>query len=212
MRFLEYSDTNLMRRATKIRNLIFDLGGVVVLIRPTDFAQPDKKFGLPRGTIRNIIKTCTRQAVKRRQFNERRFFEKRFSHLLPWKAYADILRRWFATEHVNAWLIRWIERKKKYYRIYLLTNQTGDLPLRLKKKYRIVRHFDRVFNSSEIGIAKPDPRIFRHLLRSLKVSAAECLLIDDKLKNILIADRLGFHTIIFKNNRQFAERVRKFRI
>jgi HAD superfamily hydrolase (TIGR01509 family) len=185
---------------------------VVVRIKPIDFTRLDRKYKLPAGTIRTMIKTCTREAMMKKQFNERRFFEKRFSHLLPWTAYARILKNWFATERVNAWLIRWIERKRQQYRVYLLTNQTGALPLRLKEKYRIAHHFDRVFNSAEIGIAKPDPRIFRHLLRRLKVRVETCLFIDDKEKNIAMARALGFHVIHFKNNPRFAAAARKLNV
>lgn len=192
-----------------IRCLIFDLGGVIVYIKKIDFSSLDRRFKLRNGTIRNIIKTCVHEAIRRKKFNERLFFEKHFAHTLPWRVYSKILSNWFKTERVNTPLIRWIERRRQKYNIYLLTNQTGALSLRLKNKYRIAHHFDRVFNSAEIGIAKPDPRIFRHLLLNVKANPRTCLFVDNKFRNISAARKFGFQTIYFKNNKQFFAAVKK---
>lgn len=196
----------------KIKNLIFDVGGVLIFIKKIKFSRFDKKFGLPRGTIKRILKASSKRIVVDKHFDEFLFFKKKFSHLLNWHDYYQILKRWFATERLNKWLIRWIECKRKTYRIILLTNYTAALEWRLEKKFRIAHHFDHIFNSANIGIAKPNPKIFRHLLKNIKTKAGECLFVDNKGKNIETAKKLGFQTILFKNNRQFRERVRKLKI
>ena len=196
----------------RIKNLVFDVGGVIILIGKINFIRFDKKLGLPAGTLENIVKTCSRRAVTDNRFDERRFFEKRFAGLLGWRDYNRILQLWFDTERLNTGLIRWIGSKRKNYRIILLTNYTVALTWRLKKKFRIAHYFDRIFNSVDIGITKPDPKIFKHFLKTIKAKAGECLFVDDQKKNIGAAKKLGFKTIWFKNNREFLAKARRLGI
>jgi FMN phosphatase YigB (HAD superfamily) len=45
--------------------------------------------------------------------------------------------------------------------------------------------------SSEVGIRKPDAGIYRILLDRLQAKAEDCIFIDDRLPNLLIAKTLG---------------------
>jgi putative hydrolase of the HAD superfamily len=55
--------------------------------------------------------------------------------------------------------------------------------------------FDAVVISSEVGMRKPDERIFRHALELLGTDPAECVFIDDIEHNIRAAERLGIRGI-----------------
>ncbi|WP_243717000.1 HAD family phosphatase [Actinomadura sp. KC345] len=55
--------------------------------------------------------------------------------------------------------------------------------------------FDAVVISCEVGMRKPDERIFRHALDLLGLDAAECVFIDDIEHNIRAAERLGIRGI-----------------
>ncbi|MBE1531376.1 HAD family hydrolase [Actinomadura algeriensis] len=56
--------------------------------------------------------------------------------------------------------------------------------------------FDAVVISCEVGMRKPDERIFRHALDLLDLDAAECVFIDDIEHNIKAAEALGIHGIL----------------
>ncbi|MFA1548554.1 HAD family hydrolase [Actinomadura chokoriensis] len=55
--------------------------------------------------------------------------------------------------------------------------------------------FDAVVISAEVGMRKPDERIFRHALDLLGLDAAECVFIDDIEHNIRAAEALGIRGI-----------------
>ncbi|MFI0404962.1 HAD-IA family hydrolase [Actinomadura sp. 3N508] len=55
--------------------------------------------------------------------------------------------------------------------------------------------FDAVVISSEVGLRKPDERIFRHALDLLGLAAAECVFIDDIEHNVRAAQDLGLRGI-----------------
>lgn len=51
--------------------------------------------------------------------------------------------------------------------------------------------FDGVVISAEVGMRKPEHRIFRHALEVIGLSAGECVFIDDMAENIAAAGELG---------------------
>jgi putative hydrolase of the HAD superfamily len=48
----------------------------------------------------------------------------------------------------------------------------------------LIDEFDVIFNTAEIGIAKPDPAVFHHVLGELGVSTDQAVFIDDLLENV----------------------------
>ncbi|NPD80892.1 HAD family phosphatase [Prevotella sp. PINT] len=55
--------------------------------------------------------------------------------------------------------------------------------------------FDRMYCSYQLGMAKPDPRIFRHLIEDSGINPAEALYIDDFTANIEAGKAAGLQTL-----------------
>jgi putative hydrolase of the HAD superfamily len=60
-----------------------------------------------------------------------------------------------------------------------------------------VRYFRRLFFSGRLGLLKPDPAIFRHVLVELQADPAQVTFIDDVAANVEAAERLGMRTVQF---------------
>jgi putative hydrolase of the HAD superfamily len=99
-----------------------------------------------------------------------------------------------------------------------------DLIIELRKKFRVVLlsntniihfpdtvarffnfngmstsdYFDKCYLSYEMKMAKPDEEIFNALLNAEQVSANECLFLDDGVKNIEQAQKLGIQSYLVK--------------
>ena len=58
------------------------------------------------------------------------------------------------------------------------------------------------FVSFELGMMKPQPEIFRHVVAALGVEPKDCLLIDDNEANVQGACRAGFDGIRFRSSEQ----------
>jgi putative hydrolase of the HAD superfamily len=56
-------------------------------------------------------------------------------------------------------------------------------------------HFDVFVESSALGLHKPDPRIYEHILAELKLAAQEAVFLDDIGRNLKPARQMGMHTI-----------------
>ncbi|MFF4249395.1 HAD-IA family hydrolase [Streptomyces sp. NPDC001822] len=59
---------------------------------------------------------------------------------------------------------------------------------------------DHVVNSSHVGIAKPDPGIYRIAVERAGVPADRCLFVDDTQANIDAADTAGMTAVLYRNS------------
>ena len=103
-------------------------------------------------------------------------------------AHDDLLARMFAagaTENAMLDLIRALRRAG--LRTALLSNSWGDgYPRHLFPEL-----FDVVVISAEVGMRKPEERIFRHTASLLGLEPEECVFIDDVAANIVAAEAIG---------------------
>lgn len=88
------------------------------------------------------------------------------------------------------------------YKLYGLTNWSRDKYPYLDGQYPFLDLFEEVLVSGIVGLAKPDPEIFKLLLAKIGRPAADCIFIDDTLINISAAQKLGFNTIHFQSTPQ----------
>lgn len=84
----------------------------------------------------------------------------------------------------------------KKYGIGLLSNDISKWSTFLRNKFSI-DFFDVVIVSSDVYCRKPDPQIFAHFLKDAKAYTEECILIDDRSKNLAVAQSIGMKTIHF---------------
>ena len=88
--------------------------------------------------------------------------------------------------------------------LYGLSNWPAEKFRLVRPHYAFFDWFQGMVISGEVGVVKPDPRIFHLLLEQVARPADECLLIDDSAANIAAAQTLGFQTILFHSPAQLA--------
>ncbi len=88
---------------------------------------------------------------------------------------------------------------KPRYRLLLLSN-TNEVHSRqfLRQFQETLAHFDAVVLSHQVGIRKPDPRIYAHCQRLAGCPAAECLFIDDLATNVQAARACGWQGLVYE--------------
>ena len=189
---------------TKIKNIIFDLGGVILDIDEKVVYQELEKLGVNVSELahsKDFIETMskfdtgiyTAPTFRKRMkalVGQEKMTDEKFDSI--WNAMLlDIPR-----ERIEA-----IEQVKKHYRIFLMSNTNvihydlyvRDLQLRFGYK-----EFDALFDKSYFSFAehleKPDPRFFELILDHEGLLPEETLFIDDTEANIKVAQSLGIHT------------------
>lgn len=111
---------------------------------------------------------------------------------------AEMRRDFFAGDALNEPLLAYIRRLKQGgYRLGLLSN-FGDGARRLwREEYPFIDYFEGVVISAEVGLMKPDPRIYYLAAESLAVEPAEALFVDDFSENVTGARAVGMRAIHF---------------
>lgn len=104
------------------------------------------------------------------------------------------------------------ELKKKGYPVYGLSNWSAETFPYARQKYNFFELFDDIVISGEVGTIKPEPQIFEILLKKISRPARECLFIDDSLRNIEQAHRMGFATIHFQSPEQLEEELHRMQL
>ncbi len=83
----------------------------------------------------------------------------------------------------------------------LISNAWDDL-----REYIIAQKFDDAFEhmviSAEVGVAKPDAKIYKIALEQAGVSPEEAVFVDDFIENIQGCQKLGMHGIHFRGPEQ----------
>jgi putative hydrolase of the HAD superfamily len=86
--------------------------------------------------------------------------------------------------------------------LYCLSNMSSDIFRHLRKRHSFWGVFRGIVISGHIQLMKPEREIFEHLLQRHGLNAAETVFIDDSAPNIEAARALGLHTVWFKSANQ----------
>ncbi len=68
-----------------------------------------------------------------------------------------------------------------------------------KMKEKPLSHLDHLYLSYKMGVAKPSPDFFLHILEKEKVSPEDTVFIDDRAYNTDVASSLGIKTLLYDN-------------
>jgi HAD superfamily hydrolase (TIGR01509 family) len=180
-----------------IKNIIFDIGNVLISFRPADFLE--KKGYLPE--TRNIIlndifkspewesldvgklttteaieKISARSSLKKQEIAS--LFNLRTEIMHPIKGNVMLLP----------------ELKKRGFKLYYLSNFPDDIFDEVFNRYKFFKFFAGGLISSRIKCAKPDIRIFEIITEKYSLSKNECLFIDDIEINTMAAQFFGIES------------------
>jgi epoxide hydrolase-like predicted phosphatase len=99
--------------------------------------------------------------------------------------------------------------KKKGFGVYLLSNFHKQAYNEVFNKYGFLQLFDGIVISSDILMIKPEKEIFLHTCSKYGLEPEESVFIDDTAMNVAAARELGFTAIQFNNPEQLFKDLRK---
>lgn len=195
-----------------IKNVIFDIGNVLVEFRPQ---KTMRKIGIPEEKVDALLvasvfnkwwQELDRGFLPEKEVQEymiadhpeleneiRCFFEKGTPHLVR------------SFDYSAGWLK---SLKEKGLEIYLLSNYPESyFEIHSKKDFTFLPYVDGKIVSAYVKKIKPDPDIYRVLLETYGLNAQECVFLDDRKENIVVAQKLGFHTIWFRSYEEAREKL-----
>lgn len=88
-----------------------------------------------------------------------------------------------------------MEKLRENVHLGIIANQGKGLRERLES-HSIADYFELIVSSAEVGMKKPSPDIFIHVLQRANVAAKSCVYIGDRCDNDIIPlKKLGFMTV-----------------
>jgi glucose-1-phosphatase len=188
-----------------IRAVIFDLGGVLVR---TDVRGPREQLAARLNMTYDELSALVFDSE-----SALRATLGKLSSQGHWEAVREVLNlskeeirtfpgEFWGGDRLDHELVDTIRRLRPKYKTALLSNAWDDLRAALDEQWSIIHDFDEIIISAEVGLAKPDARIFELVLDRLQVAPSEAVFVDDFLQNVEGARAAGLQAIHFKNSQQ----------
>lgn len=201
-----------------IKNIVFDLGGVIMTLDPAEALRRFKALGLSdaeryldaytqSGIFGNLEEGKITAEDFRSKLSSLTGHELTFDECKhAWLGYRkDVPQR-------NLDLLK--ELRAKGYRLILLSNTNPfmmDWALSSEfdgKGSSLNDYFDALYLSYRLGIMKPVPDFFRQVLDNENILPEETLFVDDGPRNVEAAGKLGFITMCPDNGSDWTGELR----
>jgi putative hydrolase of the HAD superfamily len=195
-----------------IKNIIFDLGNVllsyepeVFLLRFTKDLTRIKQFlsKIPRSTTwwqldRGVMSTTEAKNILINKFPEEKdlvepYFEHWMEMLTPIEKNIEILK----------------DLKQHGYKLYILSNFIKEAFEYVTNKYDFFSFFDGQVISYIEKVIKPEKAIYDTLIQRYHLIAEESVFLDDIFGFLKPAKKLGMHTILINSNKDLRRDLKK---
>ncbi len=183
-----------------IKSIIFDVGGV--LVRTHDQSGRRKweaRLGLkPGGAAQLVFDSDLGRKAQLGQVSLQEVWTWVGAHLgLSPDELTAFRRDFWAGDQVDHELADYVRRLHARYRTGILSNSWARNGRAMAEKFGFADCFDVFVTSAEVGVMKPDPRIYHVTLRRLEVLPSEAVFVDDFIENVRAARRLGIQAVHF---------------
>lgn len=195
----------------QVNTIIFDLGGVLIDWNPAYVF--DKLIQDEKKRKQFFAEICTSE------WNEEQDAGRSLKEAT--QLLVDQHPEW--QEYIEAYYGRWEEmlggpiqetveifrqlKESGQYKLYALTNWSGELfPVALQK-YDFLHWFDGRLVSGDEKTRKPFPEFYQRLVDKFNINKAEALFIDDNLRNVEAAIAFGLPSIRFENPAQLKQEL-----
>lgn len=192
-----------------INAIIFDLGGVILNIDYQLPVKAFKKLGIDdfSSHFSQAAQSSLLDDYETGKISSEEFLNEIRTFVRPEFGDREIIQAW------NSILLDLpenrlftLEKAAENHRIFLLSN-TNDLHIQEFNAYLLEEHnlpslepfFESLYLSYEVGLRKPDRRIFEYVLQDAGLDPQSTLFIDDSVQHIQSAAELGINTYLLKD-------------
>ncbi len=184
-----------------VKAVFFDIGGVILR---TEYQAPREHLAERLNlTYEDVYKAIFESETSRRASLGTVSEDEHWSAVLrklgrPIAEAKAIRDEFFAGDIIDRSLLDFIRSLRPRYITGVISNAWPDM-----RAYIAENKFDDAFDSltisAEIGVMKPQPKIYQLALEQAKVRASEALFVDDTPANIEAANMLGMYGILFRD-------------
>lgn len=175
-----------------LKNIVFDLGGVVVAHNEKSFAEKlGEFFSFVFGPDMKCVPSFwVDYDLGIKSIDETAAAVAEYRNCSPELAKEHMLYAISLQEEVEPTVRLIRELKERGYGLYVLSNMSKEY-IEFLRKLPVFELFDQQVVSCEIHLGKPDLKIYHYLLDHCNLDPAETIFIDDRIDNVEVAAKLG---------------------
>ncbi len=183
-----------------MRGVVFDWGGV--LMRTVDASgrrKWERRLGLPLYAVDRVVhgSRSWKQAQSGLITDEAYWADVAAQLGLDEAALAEFRHDYFSGDRLDEEMVHFVRGLRPRHKTALLSNASPRL-MQTLERLGVTDAFDVIVVSGLVGVQKPDPAIYRILLKRLALPPDQTLFVDDFIENIKAARALGMHTLHFQ--------------
>ncbi len=183
------------------KTIIFDLGGVLVNLDWDKVCAPlarlsDQSYDAVMKEVQNgpIVEASMLGQLTPQEFH--RSLCAKINIDIPFDPFIDIWNGILSADEDMASLV---EELGSEHSLALASNTDATHLAFAREHFGVMGAFDQFFLSYEMGLLKPDPAYFHHVLYGLWASPVNCVFIDDRPENVRSARNLGMKALVFES-------------
>jgi len=192
-----------------IKAVFFDIGNVLLHF---DLAAIIKEIAAalgrpPREVARSLLDTTRISALERGEISSKelyRIFREELGYSGTFPRFRKLWCDHFSLERSTAALLKKVSRRVP---TYLLSNTHALHYDFIKARYAFTKCVRGAALSHELGMRKPEPRIFKAALKMAGVQPAQAVFIDDLEPNVAAARRAGLQSIRYRGPEDLRRRL-----
>jgi putative hydrolase of the HAD superfamily len=188
-----------------IRAVVFDIGGVLEITPDTGMTQKwEARLRLKPGEMDEQMASVWRDGSLGKCSEEQ--VQQRLSEITGMDQaqidafWHDLWEEYLGT--LNAPLATYFSSLRPRYQTALLSNSFVSARSREQERYHFAEITDLIIYSHEVGVAKPERRIFELTCERLGVQPQEMIFLDDVEQHVAAARSLGIQAILFQETAQ----------
>lgn len=204
---------------TKIKNIVFDLGGVLIDLSHDQAVRRFEEIGVVDAV--QLLDPYEQKGifleVENGMITADEYCQKLREHTGKDLSYEEIKHAWLGfIVDVPQYKLDHLLKLREHYNVYLLSNTNPIIQEGWARTDQfsaagrpIGDYFDKMYTSYEVGVTKPDRKIFDYMIADSGLIPSETLFVDDAKSNVEVGRSLGFQTYQPANGEDWREAVDK---
>jgi putative hydrolase of the HAD superfamily len=182
--------------------IIFDMGGVLVHLNWDAVLAPLTKLSSKGADAvrRELVNGPTVKDCMLGRIGSRELHTTLCGNLDVELEYPEFLRIWVRMLQANDDILPLVERLQPRHKLVLGSNTDEVHHTYCLQHVKALALMDESFLSFQMGLLKPDPQFFIHILSKLGAGAADCVFIDDTPENVEAARSVSMAALGFTGN------------
>ena len=203
-----------------IKNLIFDLGGVIITLAPEEALRRFKSLGLENAEEQMDIYTQTGifGQLEEGKISAEKFREELSRQVGREVTYDECCHAWLGyVKEVPQRNLDVLQRlRSEGYRLILLSNTNPFMMSWVRSPefdghgHSIDYYMDACYLSYQLGVMKPSTQFFHEVLMTEKIMASESLFLDDGARNVATASQMGMRTYCPENGADWTSKIYEY--